>query len=188
MAKGEFVGQRLKQLVCTVCNCPSGLYETDLNKSTGRIEHSCDMCGAGMVVRVQGKNGEHVEVTQAGTKRRKTLVLLRTHGHDKNLKYIAVHSGFFVPPNEEPTEGLKRQKRLDKLQFEFPEKPLTLENYSTMDGTKVKPGTLFIHMDTILVPKHTVGYNIHTDYNRNFPEHPDSWIKLFPQLRFSRMS
>lgn len=187
MAKGEFVGQLAGQLVCTVCKGMTGLYQMGITKNTNHIEHNCDMCGAGLMVRFQGKNKEHVEVTQTGTKRLKTLVLLRTHGHNKSLKYIAVHSGFFVPPNEEPTEGLKRQKRLDKLQFEFPEKPLTLENYSTMDGTKVKPGTLFIHMDTILVPKHTVGYNIHTDFNRNFPEHQDSWIKLFSQLRFSRM-
>lgn len=188
MAKGEFVGQLMSQLACPVCNCVSGLYKHEIIKSGGRVEHSCDMCGAGLVVRIQGKNNEHVEVTKSGTKRVKTLVLLRTCGRGDDLTHIAVHSGFFLEPNETPTEGLKRQKRMDKLRFEFLDKAIVLEDYSTMDGSKIQPGTLLIHMDTILVPKHTPGYKIQTDYNRSFPENQDSWMKLFPQLRFSCMA
>lgn len=187
MAKGEFVGQRLRQLTCLVCNCMSGFLETQITNKSQRIEHNCDRCGAGMVIRVQGKNNEHVEVTTSGTKRVKTLVLLRTHGYEQRVKYIAVHSGFFLTSGEEPSEGLKRQKRLDKLQYEFPDKPITLEEYSTMDGTKVALGGSFIHMDTVLVPRHTVGYTIETGYNQYFPGNIDSWDKIFPQLRYVAM-
>lgn len=187
MPKGEFVGQRQPQLACIECNGLTGLYQTQLTTKSGRIEHSCDMCGTGLVVRVQGDSKEHVEVTKSGTKRLKTLVLLRTQGFSGGVKHIAVHSGFFLSPDETPSEGLKRQKRLDKLRFEFLDKAIILEDYSTMDGSKIEPGTPLIHMETILVPKHTPGYRIETDYNRSFPENSASWVTLFSQLRFTGM-
>lgn len=183
MAKGEFVGQRQPQLVCIECNCVTGLYQSQLTTKSARIEHSCDMCGTGLVVRVQGKGNQHVEVTKSSTKRVKTLVLLRTQGSSKSIKYIAVHSGFFLSPDETSSEGLKHQKRLDKLRFEFLDKAIILEDYSTMDGSKIEPGTPLIYMDTILVPKHTPGYRIETDHNRSFPNDYFAWIDLFPVLQ-----
>lgn len=187
MAKGEFVGHNNNQLVCPVCNGLTGLFDTDFPAKTKRIEHSCDWCGAGLVVRLQGKDNEHVEVNHDGTQRIKTLVLLRTRAVKGQTEYIAVKSGFFLIPDEKTDSGLKRQKRSDKIHYEFPSSPLNLEDQPTMHGTKIRPGTQFVYMDTVIVPKNTTGYSFQTGYLQQFPESPDAWLSVFPRLKYVGM-
>lgn len=184
MAKGEFVGQKTRHLVCPECNGLTGLLQSDIQSSSKRLEHSCDYCGTGLVIKIQGNNNEHVEITEAGTQRIKTLVLLRTRSSKGETEYIAVKSGFFLTPDENTAARLQRQKRADKIYYEFPATPLNLEDQPTMYGTKIRPNARFVYMDTVLVPKNTTGYSFQTGYMESFPESPEAWRSVFPQLKY----